>query len=123
MAGFGKIFSDWLTLPWEQARTFVREELESLRLSISAHWAQVFSTSDTLLPAAIQGDPTKGRRYVANTGTNPKFSPKWEKAVYEVDTDDVYVQGGPIQDSGTISASEYTETAVDSATHTLFGGI
>ena len=77
MAGFGLINSEWLTVPWEQARDFLKTELESLRLVISRRWASVFSADNTLLPDAILGDKTIVPQYVANTG--PKFKPKWDK--------------------------------------------
>lgn len=120
MAGFGIINSDWLTLPWESARNFLKDELESLRLVISNKWGAAFNPDNTLAALAIGGDPTKGRRYVANTGKH--FSPFWTKAVYQVNTDNYFIKGGPIEDSGTIAATDLTSAAIESARHTLFGG-
>lgn len=120
MAGFGIINSDWLSLPWEQARNFLKEELESLRLVLSNRWGFVFNPDNTLTTNAIGGSPAGGRRYVANTG--PHLSPKWEKAVYRIATDDYFIKGGPILDVGTIAATDLTNAAIESARHTLFGG-
>lgn len=120
MAGFGIVNSEWLSLKWEDARNFLKDELESLRLALSERWGFVFNTDNTLTAFAIQGDPSKGRRYVANTGK--KFAPKWEKAVYLIQTDDYFISGGPITDVGTISASVITASDVECSRQSLFGG-
>ena len=75
MSSFGGIFSDYLNLPWEQARTFLQEELEQLRLTVSRQWAGVFDKDGVLLSESIQGDATITPRYVENSGTGN--APKW----------------------------------------------
>lgn len=118
---FGEIFHDFIEGPWEQARGFVRLELESLRGALNAHWSGVFNDDDTLSADAIAGDPTAGLRYVANTGEN--FSPKWEKAVHLITTDDEYIQGGPITETGEIGATDKTKAILEVAQHSLLGGL
>jgi hypothetical protein len=77
MSTFGGIFSDYLNLPWEQARTFVAEEFEQLRLAISRQWAVAFNDDGTLTGDAIGGNKTIVPQYVSNTGLH--FKPTWDK--------------------------------------------
>jgi len=122
MSNFGGVFHDWIDGPWEQARGYLREELEQLHISLGFKFNRILTTDGTLNNLLIQGDPTGVRKYVANSGS-PSNAPKWETAVYNVLTDDTFVEGGPITGVGTISATELTQAAVALSIHSLAGGI
>lgn len=73
----GGIFSDYLTLPWEEAREYIKEELEQLRAALQSHLNSVFNSDGTVTEEAFGGAGGDIPSYLANTGT--KRSPKWEK--------------------------------------------
>lgn len=77
---FGGVFHDFLEQPWEQARGFLREELEQLQNVLASQLSKVFSTDGTLTGDAIDGDfspSTVGTVYLSNEG--PHGKPKWAK--------------------------------------------
>ena len=71
MSLLGGIFSDFLDQPWEQARGYIREELQQLRTALQKQSATGASA------LSIEGDSTVTPRYVANTGT--ANAPKWDR--------------------------------------------
>lgn len=77
MAFFGGSFSDFLTLPWEQARGFIKEELEQLKTALQGILGALVNSDGTLSEAAFGGTGANVPSYLANTGTNK--APKWEK--------------------------------------------
>src|SRR4051812_2606770 len=74
---FGGIFHDFLEQPWEQARGYLKEELEQLQMTLAAQWSQLFDTDGTLKSEAIDGASTTSTLYVSNEG--PGGKPKWAK--------------------------------------------
>lgn len=122
MANFGGVFHDWIDGPWEQARGFLREELEQLHISLGANFSRILNNAGTLSGFLIQGDGTGTRKYIANTGV-PDNAPRWETAVYNLTTDDTYIEGGPITAVGEIGPTAKTRSAVNLAHHSLAGGI
>ena len=77
--GYGGIFHDYLYGTWDEAKGYLKEELEQLRTALNNQPAtNGFDNSTGLLEAsAIGGDPKPATRYVANTG--PGNSPFWDK--------------------------------------------
>lgn len=73
----GGIFSDYLTLPWEEARGYIKEELEQLRAAIQAQFNKTLNTDGTVSEGAFSGAGGDVPSYLANTG--PKRKPKWDK--------------------------------------------
>lgn len=73
---FGTQFSDFLDGNWDQAKGYLKEELEQLKSALQNQFSQLFDNQNVLLPGAIQGDSTIPTRYVANTG--PKNAPNWD---------------------------------------------
>lgn len=61
---------------WEEAKGFLREDLDHIEAAINERWHKVFGTGDTLNASAIDGDATPATRYVANTGTDN--APTWD---------------------------------------------
>lgn len=77
---FGAILHDYLEGPWEQARGYLREELEQLRAALNSQVGNAFTSSSgasTLNASAIGGDPTVVPQYVSNIGVNN--APTWDK--------------------------------------------
>src|SRR4051812_42783519 len=74
---FGGIFSDYLSLSWEEARGFIKEELEQFRTALQSQISNLTNSSGTLAETAFSGGGANVPSYVANTG--PKKSAKWEK--------------------------------------------
>ncbi len=122
MANFGGIFHDWIDGPWDQARGPLRDELEALHISLGKTVGNIINSDGSLSSFVIQGDGTADRRYIANTGT-PNNAPRWESAVYSITTDDTFIEGGTITETGEIAATEFTQAAVALAIHSLCGGI
>lgn len=73
----GAVFSDFLSLPWEQARGYIKEELEQLRAAVQGQWAQTHGTDGLLSEESVLGAGASVPSYIANTG--PKKQPKWDK--------------------------------------------
>ena len=74
---WGAIFHDFLNLPWEQARGYLREELEQLRTTLRNKWGSAFNESGELSPDTIAGDSTVDTVYVSNEGAG--HTPYWAK--------------------------------------------
>lgn len=77
---FGGVFHDFLEQPWEQARGFLREELEQLQNVLASQWSKSFNTEGTMNGEAFEGDfspSTAGRVYISNEG--PRGRPRWAK--------------------------------------------
>lgn len=66
-----------LNQPWETARGFLREDLETLEYFLNTQWARVFGANNVLQSSAISGDSSAATRYVANTG--PANAPEWSQ--------------------------------------------
>ena len=77
MAMFGGIFHDYLDGPWDEAKGFLKEELEQLRTTLMAQWNAVFGENGFLTADAIQGDSTITTVYVSNEGDDN--APYWAK--------------------------------------------
>ncbi len=67
----------FLDSKWEDARGYLREDLEHLEEAINLWSGKTFGNGTTLSALAIQGDPTIVPQYVSNTGT-PNNAPKWD---------------------------------------------
>lgn len=74
---FGGVFHDYLEAPWEQARGYLKEELEQLFITLGNQWGRAFSVEGTLTADAIDGVSTVKTVYVSNEG--PRGKPKWAK--------------------------------------------
>lgn len=66
-----------LDLKWEQARGFLREDLDDIELIINQRWARTFGDANQLQPSAIGGNAAPATRYVANTGV--ANAPTWDQ--------------------------------------------
>jgi hypothetical protein len=64
-----------LPAKWEQAKGYLRLDLEAIEAALNARWAAVFGPDNQLQPGAIAGDATPATRYVSNTG--PDNLPTW----------------------------------------------
>lgn len=75
---FGGVFHDFLEQPWEQARGYLREELEQLQNVLASQWEKAFGTDGLLNSEAIDGESTGvGVVYISNEG--PHGRAKWAK--------------------------------------------
>lgn len=74
---FGGVFHDFLDGTWEEAKGYLREELQQMRTALNAQWGAAFTRDGILTPASITGDSTVVPRYVANTGVDKL--PKWDQ--------------------------------------------
>jgi hypothetical protein len=78
----GGQFYDFLEGSWDQAKGYLREHLEQMKIALDSQWSQVFAKDNTLNFGAIAappGIPAGGNvpSYVANTG--PNKAPRWDK--------------------------------------------
>lgn len=73
----GGIFSDFLDQPWEQARGYVREELQQLRLALQQQTIGNASGGNGLKSSDVSGAYDVQPRYISNMGTGN--SPKWDR--------------------------------------------
>lgn len=66
----------YLDRPWEQAREYLRSDLEHLQSALNQRWSQTFTDDNQLQAFTIGGDSTVDTHYIANTG--PNHTPKWD---------------------------------------------
>lgn len=62
--------------PWEQARAYLRQDLDQIETIINTRLASLVGGGSTLAPGAFAGNSSIPTRYVANTG--PGNSPMWD---------------------------------------------
>jgi hypothetical protein len=78
---FGGIFHDSISGTWDEAKGYIKEELEQMRTALnnmpSVSAFDNDSDETTLESFAISGNAKPATRYVANTGTNNK--PTWDR--------------------------------------------
>ncbi len=68
-----KIFPD----KWEQARGYLRLDLEAIEAAMNQRWSVTFGASNLLRSDTIAGDFSEDSRYVSNQGTD--HAPLWDQ--------------------------------------------
>lgn len=74
---FGGVFHDFLQGTWDEAKGFLREELEQLRTALNRKWANAFGADNTLQTVAIEGSTTNVPLYAGIE--DPDGPIKWFK--------------------------------------------
>jgi hypothetical protein len=64
---------------WEQAKGYLRLDLEALEAAMNQRWSATFGASNLLNPDTIQNYTTAQTRYIANTATTPNAWPAWDQ--------------------------------------------